>query len=221
MKDENNVIETKTEKENKMSDTTKEIEKESNVILSKLSEEQFNKLRKQLMSGVGSFYFPNLNGDLTELLTIVKEIFNREQEYRFSDSLDVTEDEFISIVKDYGSVSHALVVDGEMLLPDMDLSESLIFDISAEKIEEIENSKFPEINSRSFSEVSGLHKVEDYLKSHSIMGEGSLKGKLTNEYSSKDYINYHNAHVTGLHLITRVKGILPKREELLPEKLVA
>ena len=129
MKDENNVIETKTEKENKMSDTTKEIEKESNVILSKLSEEQFNKLRKQLMSGVGSFYFPNLNGDLTELLTIVKEIFNREQEYRFSDSLDVTEDEFISIVKDYGSVSHALVVDGEMLLPDSMISRSKIWKI--------------------------------------------------------------------------------------------
>jgi len=204
-----------------MKNTTKEVKKESNTILSKLSEEQFNKLRKQLMSGVGSSYFPNLNGDLTEVLTIVKEIFNREQEHPFSPSLDVTEDEFISIVKDYGSVSHALVVDGKMLLPDMDLSKSLIFDISAEKIEEIENSKFPEIKTRRFSEVSGLSKVEDYLKSHSIMGEGSLKGKLTNEYSLKDFINYNLANVTGLHLITRVKGILPKREELLPEKKVA
>ena len=106
MKDENNVIETKTEKENKMSDTTKEIEKESNVILSKLSEEQFNSVgNNPSQSYYGSLrfdgFYPTLN---TELLTLIREDFNWNQKY--GRNVDLTEDEFISIVKDYGSVSH-------------------------------------------------------------------------------------------------------------------
>ena len=106
MKDENNVIETKTEKENKMSDTTKEIEKESNVILSKLSEEQFNSVgNNPSQSYYGSLQFDGFYPTLdTELLTEIK---NSGQMSKFE---FLTKDEFISIIKDYGSVSHSLSV---------------------------------------------------------------------------------------------------------------
>jgi len=92
-----------------MKDTNVEVKKESNAILSKLSEDQFNELRQmmdfiQQLSSVNLFdgFYPNLN---TELLTRIREVFNLMKRVK-SFKNDLTEDEFISIVKDYGSVSH-------------------------------------------------------------------------------------------------------------------
>jgi len=205
MKDENNVIETKTEKENKMSDTNVEVEKESNAILSKLSEEQFYWLSNDLKY---DGFYPTLN---TELLTLVREErFNSERFWKVKIGEFLTEDEFISIIKDYGNVSHHLVVNGEVTYEPTDLSDYLTFDISAEKIDEIGVDEIEKWGEGGF--WSG--KVEENLKSHSIISEYS---SLVNECCDPDY----DIDISGVSVITGVEISLPKREELFPEKLVA
>ena len=84
-----------------MKDTNVKVKKESNAVLSKFSEEQFQSLRNVLGGGKFDGFYPTLN---TELLTLIREDFNWNQKY--GRNVDLTEDEFISIVKDYGSVSH-------------------------------------------------------------------------------------------------------------------
>jgi len=215
MKDENNVIETKTEKENKMSDTTKEIEKESNAVLSKLSEEQFNKVRYNLGFRLDTFngFYPTLT---TELLTKVKEQFNSQNLWRVKFYAFLTEDEFISIIKDYGNVSHHLVVDGEVQYYSTELSDALTFDISAEKIEEIgvdEIKKWGE---------GDLEEVEENLKSHSMIDEDEYpSSSLEDVVREKSYEPDSDIYVNGVSLFTKVNISLPNREELFPEKLVA
>ena len=88
-----------------MKDTDVKVENEVNTTLSKLSEEQFNELRQmmdfiQQLSSVNLFdgFYPTLN---TELLTRIREVFNLMKRVK-SFKNDLTEDEFISIVKDYG-----------------------------------------------------------------------------------------------------------------------
>ena len=214
MKDENNVIETKTEKENKMSDTTKEIEKESNVILSKLSEEQFNKVRNYLGYRLGSFdgFYPSLN---TELLTKMKKNFNDRQMSEYF-RLAITEDEFVCIVKDYGNVSHQLVVDGEINYHSTDLSEHLTFDISAEKIEEIGVDEI-----KKGGDCGDLEEIEENLQSHSIIEFPSSLQNDVLEENSDDLLFNAYIHGCGVSLTTKVNISLPNREELFPEKLVA
>ena len=208
MKDENNVIETKTEKENKMSDTTKEIEKESNAILSKLSEEQFYWLSNDLKFDE---FYPTLT---TELLTKVKEKFNSERFWKVKIGEFLTEDEFISIVKDYGNVSHSIEVNGEMTYYPTDLSEHLNFDISAEKIEEIGVDEIKKWGEGGY----GFERVEENFKSHSIYDDYLEDEVVMNCDNPAD--NYE-IYISGVSVITKVNVSLPNREELFPEKLVA
>ena len=216
MKDENNVIETKTEKENKMSDTTKEIETESNAVLSKLSEEQFNKVRDELWFRLNTFdgFYPSLN---TELLTKMKKNFNDRQMSEYF-RLAITEDEFVCIVKDYGNVSHQLVVDGEINYHSTDLSEHLTFDISAEKIEEI---GVDEINKWGGSGYGDLEEVEENLKSNSMIEEDEYSSYLDDVVRAKSYEPEYEVSVSGVSVITGIEFYIPDREELFPEKLVA
>ena len=207
MKDENNVIETKTEKENKMSDTTKKREKESNVILSKLSEEQFNSVgNNPSQSYYGSLrfdgFYPTLN---TELLTKVK---NSGQMTKFE---FLTEDELISIVKDYGSVSHSVVVNGEINYYSTDLSEYLNFDISAEKIEEIGVDEIKKWGEGGY----GFERVEENFKSHSIYDE-SLEDYVIND-SDFNPADSNDFYVSGVRVITTVKVVLPTQEKVVAQ----
>jgi hypothetical protein len=198
MKDENNVIETKTEKENKMSDTEVEITKESNTILSKLSEWQFNELRYSLMMRtyyVGGFY-PTLN---TEILTEMRKNFNWKQDVRCK--VDITEDEFISIVKDYGSVTHSIDVNGTIKYLSTDLSDYLNFDISAEKIEEIGVDEIED-----WGRGYDLERTSKNLKSHSIIYR-DLEDEAINESAESCDI-----FVSGVSVMTKVSVSLPKRE---------
>ena len=197
-----------------MKNTNVEVEKESNAVLSKLSEEQFNKVRDKLWFRLNTFdgFYPSLN---TELLTKMKKNFNDRQMSEYF-RLAITEDEFVCIVKDYGNVSHQLVVDGEINYHSTDLSEYLTFDISAEKIEEIgvdEIKKWGE---------GDLEEVEENLKYHSMIDEDEYpSSSLEDVVREKSYEPDSDIYVNGVSLFTKVNISLPNREELFPEKLVA
>jgi len=224
MKDENNVIETKTEKENKMSDTNVEVEKESNAILSKLSEEQFNKVRDNLGFRLNKFdgFYPSLN---TELLTKMKETFNDKQMSEYF-RLAITEDEFVCIVKDYGNVSHSIEVNGGIDYHSTDFSDSLTFgdsltfDISAEKIEEV---GVDEIKKWGAGGYGALEEVEENLKSHSMMDEDDdgYSSSLEDVVREKSYEPDSDIYVSGVSVVTGIEFYIPNREELFPEKVVA
>ena len=215
MKDENNVIETKTEKENKMSDTTKEIEKESNVILSKLSEEQFNKVRNYLGYRLGSFdgFYPTLN---TELLTKVEEQFNSQNLWRVKVYEFLTKDELLSVVKDYGSVIHSIEVDGGIRVDTDTLDFAKKYDISAERIEKIGVDEI-----KKWGDCGDLEEIEENLQSHSIIEFPSSLQNDVLEENSDDLLFNAYIHGCGVSLTTKVNISLPNREELFPEKLVA
>jgi len=189
-----------------MENTNVEVEKESNAILSKLSEEQFNQFRRYFGYKYYEFY-PTLN---TELLTRIRENFNWIQKRC---KVDLTEEEAISIVKDYGSVSHQLVVDGEVTYEPRGLSDYLTFDISAEKIEEVGVDEIKKWGEGGF----WLEKVEKNLKSHSIISEYSSLVNLVNECCDPDY----DIDLSGVRVVTKVDVSIPNREELFPEKKVA
>ena len=201
MKDENNVIETKTEKENKMSDTTKKREKESNVILSKLSEEQFNSVgNNPSQSYYGSLQFDGFYPTLdTELLTEIK---NSGQMSKFE---FLTEDEFISIIKDYGSVSHSLSVSGSMLST-VNFEEK--YDISAEKIAEL---SVDEIESWGyFGEVA-----ENCTQNGSVIDAMDEVNSL-----AKGFHHFEYPDLDEVTVITNVKVVIPE-PDVFAEKVVA
>jgi hypothetical protein len=199
-----------------MKNTNVEVEKESNAVLSKwseeLSEEQFNNFRFCFRSLEKDWFFdgfyPTIN---TELLMLIKEDFIKESR---EDDICLTADEVISIVKDYGSVNHSLMVDGEITYEPTDLSEYLHFGISAEKIEEI---GVDEIKKWGAPE-NGFVRLEENLKSHSMMDDypSGLENYVINgRMRSKSYSN--QIYVSGVRFITKVDVSLPNREELLPE----
>jgi hypothetical protein len=211
MKDENNVIETKTEKENKMPDTTKEIE--SNVILSKLSEEQFNWLREHFHWDLRfDGFYPTLN---TDLLTKIREsgkmfdfltddglIFFIHDYGSVSHSM---EDQLISIVKDYGSVSHSLSVSGSMLST-VNFEEK--YDISAEKIAEL---SVDEIESWGyFGEVA-----ENCTQNGSVIDAMDEVNSLARAFHHFEYPDLDEVTV-----ITNVKVVIPE-PDVFAEKVVA
>jgi hypothetical protein len=212
MKDENNVIETKTEKENKMSDTNVEVEKESNAVLSKLSEEQFNQLRFELLvSGLTghelySFneFYPTLN---TELLTLIKKVVNPRPFHEL-----LTTDEFISILKDYGSVRHYVAVDGEVTSNNIYFDKE--YDISATRIEEIGVDEIKKW------EEGSLKELQENITSHTGC-LSSLEVDVLEEHGG-DLLDYAYLWGVGVSITTKVIIMsLPEREELFPEKLVA
>ena len=215
MKDENNVIETKTEKENKMSDTNVEVEKESNTILSKLSEEQFNKVRNYLGYRLGSFdgFYPTLN---TELLTKVEEQFNSQNLWRVKVYEFLTKDELLSIVKVYGSVIHSIEVDGGIRVDTDSLDFAKKYDISAERIEKIGVDEI-----KKWGDCGDLEEIEENLQSHSIIEFPSSLQNDVLEENSDDLLFNAYIHGCGVSLTTKVNISLPNREELFPEKFVA
>ena len=191
--------------------------KESNAVLSKLSEEQFNIVGNYLGYRLDTFdgFYPTLN---TELLTKVKEQFNSQNLWRVKFYEFLTEDEFISIVKDYGSVSHSLMVDGKITYEPTDLSDYITFDISTEKIEEIGVDVIEKWGVGGY----GFVRLEENLKSHSMMDEypSGLENYVINDCDFNP-ADSNDIYVDGVRVTTKVNLSLPNREELLPEKLVA
>ena len=196
-----------------MKNTNVEVEKESNTILSKLSEEQFNKVRNYLGYRLGSFdgFYPTLN---TELLTLIREDFNWNQKY--GRNVDLTEDELISIVKDYGSVSHSIEVDGGIRVDTDTLDFAKKYDISAERIEKIGVDEI-----KKWGDCGDLEEIEENLQSHSIIEFPSSLQNDVLEENSDDLLFNAYTHGCGVSITTKVNISLPNREELFPEKLVA
>jgi len=187
-----------------MKNTTKEVKKESNTILSKLTEEQFNQLRHKLKSGIDTFdeFYPTLN---TELLTKVKEQFNSQKKYWFLMVEFLTEDELISIVKDYGSVSHSLSVSGSMLST-VNFEEK--YDISAEKIAEL---SVDEIESWGyFGEVA-----ENCTQNGSVIDAMDEVNSL-----AKGFHHFEYPDLDEVTVITNVKVVIPE-PDVFAEKVVA
>ncbi len=221
---ENNVNETKTKKEQMMKTENVEVEKESNVILSKLTEEQSNWLREHFHWDLRfDGFYPTLN---TDLLTKIRES-GKMFEFLTDDGLiffiddygsvsHSMEDQLISIVKDYGSVSHSLKVDGEMTYEPTDLSEYLNFDISAEKIEEIGVDEIKKWGVGGY----GFVRLEENLKSHSMMDEypSGLEDYVIND-SDFNPADSNDFYVSGVRVITTVYVDLP-RPDVFAEKEV-
>ena len=199
-----------------MKNTNVEVEKESNTILSKLSEEQFNKVRNYLGYRLGSFdgFYPTLN---TELLTKVEEQFNSQNLWRVKVYEFLTKDELLSIVKVYGSVIHSIEVDGGIRVDTDTLDFAKKYDISAERIEKIGVDEI-----KKWGDCGDLEEVEENLQSHSIIEYPSSLENDVLEENSDDLLS--NAYIYGcceVSLTTKVNISLPNREELFPEKLVA
>ena len=198
-----------------MKNTNVEVEKESNTILSKLSEEQFNKVRNYLGYRLGSFdgFYPTLN---TELLTKVEEQFNSQNLWRVKVYEFLTKDELLSIVKVYGSVIHSIEVDGGIRVDTDTLDFAKKYDISAERIEKIGVDEI-----KKWGDCGDLEEIEENLQSHSIIEFPSSLGKDVLEENSDDLLFNAYIHGCGVSLTTKVNISLPNREELFPEKLVA
>ena len=199
-----------------MKNTNVEVEKESNTILSKLSEEQFNKVRNYLGYRLGSFdgFYPTLN---TELLTKVEEQFNSQNLWRVKVYEFLTKDELLSIVKVYGSVIHSIEVDGGIRVDTDSLDFAKKYDISAERIEKIGVDEI-----KKWGDCGDLEEIEENLQSHSIIEFPSSLQNDVLEENSDDLLS--NAYIYGcceVSLTTKVNISLPNREELFPEKLVA
>ena len=198
-----------------MKNTNVEVEKESNTILSKLSEEQFNKVRNYLGYRLGSFdgFYPTLN---TELLTKVEEQFNSQNLWRVKVYEFLTKDELLSVVKDYGSVIHSIEVDGGIRVDTDTLGFAKKYDISAERIEKIGVDEI-----KKWGDCGDLEEVEENLQSHSIIEFPSSLQNDVLEENSDDLLFNAYIHGCGVSLTTKVNISLPNREELFPEKLVA
>ena len=203
-----------------MKNTNVEVEKESNAILSKLSEEQFNELRQmmdfiQQLSSVNLFdgFYPTLN---TELLTKVEEQFNSQNLWRVKVYEFLTKDELLSIVKVYGSVIHSIEVDGGIRVDTDTLGFAKKYDISAERIEKIGVDEI-----KKWGDCGDLEEIEENLQSHSIIEFPSSLQNDVLEENSDDLLFNAYIHGCGVSLTTKVNISLPNREELFPEKLVA
>ena len=198
-----------------MKNTNVEVEKESNTILSKLSEEQFNKVRNYLGYRLGSFdgFYPTLN---TELLTKVEEQFNSQNLWRVKVYEFLTKDELLSVVKDYGSVIHSIEVDGGIRVDTDTLDFAKKYDISAERIEKIGVDEI-----KKWGDCGDLEEIEENLQSHSIIEYPSSLENDVLEENSDDLLSNAYTHGYGVSVITKVKVSLPEPEELFPEKLVA
>ena len=198
-----------------MKNTNVEVEKESNTILSKLSEEQFNKVRNYLGYRLGSFdgFYPTLN---TELLTKVEEQFNSQNLWRVKVYEFLTKDELLSIVKVYGSVIHSIEVDGGIRVDTDSLVFAKKYDISAERIEKIGVDEI-----KKWGDCGDLEEIEENLQSHSIIEFPSSLQNDVLEENSDDLLFNAYTHGYGVSVITKVKVSLPEPEELFPEKLVA
>ena len=198
-----------------MKNTNVEVEKESNTILSKLSEEQFNKVRNYLGYRLGSFdgFYPTLN---TELLTKVEEQFNSQNLWRVKVYEFLTKDELLSIVKVYGSVIHSIEVDGGIRVDTDTLDFAKKYDISAERIEKIGVDEI-----KKWGDCGDLEEIEENLQSHSIIEFPSSLQNDVLEENSDDLLFNAYIHGCGVSLTTKVNISLPNREELFPEKLVA
>ena len=198
-----------------MKNTNVEVEKESNTILSKLSEEQFNKVRNYLGYRLGSFdgFYPTLN---TELLTKVEEQFNSQNLWRVKVYEFLTKDELLSIVKVYGSVIHSIEVDGGIRVDTDSLVFAKKYDISAERIEKIGVDEI-----KKWGDCGDLEEIEENLQSHSIIEFPSSLQNDVLEENSDDLLFNAYIHGCGVSLTTKVNISLPNREELFPEKLVA
>ena len=198
-----------------MKNTNVEVEKESNTILSKLSEEQFNKVRNYLGYRLGSFdgFYPTLN---TELLTKVEEQFNSQNLWRVKVYEFLTKDELLSIVKVYGSVIHSIEVDGGIRVDTDSLDFAKKYDISAERIEKIGVDEI-----KKWGDCGDLEEIEENLQSHSIIEFPSSLQNDVLEENSDDLLFNAYTHGCGVSLTTKVNISLPNREELFPEKLVA
>ena len=198
-----------------MKNTNVEVEKESNTILSKLSEEQFNKVRNYLGYRLGSFdgFYPTLN---TELLTKVEEQFNSQNLWRVKVYEFLTKDELLSVVKDYGSVIHSIEVDGGIRVDTDTLGFAKKYDISAERIEKIGVDEI-----KKWGDCGDLEEIEENLQSHSIIEFPSSLQNDVLEENSDDLLFNAYIHGCGVSLTTKVNISLPNREELFPEKLVA
>jgi len=198
-----------------MKNTNVEVEKESNTILSKLSEEQFNKVRNYLGYRLGSFdgFYPTLN---TELLTKVEEQFNSQNLWRVKVYEFLTKDELLSVVKDYGSVIHSIEVDGGIRVDTDTLDFAKKYDISAERIEKIGVDEI-----KKWGDCGDLEEIEENLQSHSIIEFPSSLQNDVLEENSDDLLFNAYIHGCGVSLTTKVNISLPNREELFPEKLVA
>ena len=198
-----------------MKNTNVEVEKESNTILSKLSEEQFNKVRNYLGYRLGSFdgFYPTLN---TELLTKVEEQFNSQNLWRVKVYEFLTKDELLSIVKVYGSVIHSIEVDGGIRVDTDTLGFAKKYDISAERIEKIGVDEI-----KKWGDCGDLEEIEENLQSHSIIEFPSSLQNDVLEENSDDLLFNAYIHGCGVSVTTKVNISLPNREELFPEKLVA
>ena len=198
-----------------MKNTNVEVEKESNTILSKLSEEQFNKVRNYLGYRLGSFdgFYPTLN---TELLTKVEEQFNSQNLWRVKVYEFLTKDELLSVVKDYGSVIHSIEVDGGIRVDTDTLGFAKKYDISAERIEKIGVDEI-----KKWGDCGDLEEIEENLQSHSIIEFPSSLQNDVLEENSDDLLFNAYTHGCGVSITTKVNISLPNREELFPEKLVA
>ena len=198
-----------------MKNTNVEVEKESNTILSKLSEEQFNKVRNYLGYRLGSFdgFYPTLN---TELLTKVEEQFNSQNLWRVKVYEFLTKDELLSIVKVYGSVIHSIEVDGGIRVDTDSLVFAKKYDISAERIEKIGVDEI-----KKWGDCGDLEEIEENLQSHSIIEFPSSLQNDVLEENSDDLLFNAYTHGCGVSITTKVNISLPNREELFPEKLVA
>jgi len=198
-----------------MKNTNVEVEKESNTILSKLSEEQFNKVRNYLGYRLGSFdgFYPTLN---TELLTKVEEQFNSQNLWRVKVYEFLTKDELLSIVKVYGSVIHSIEVDGGIRVDTDTLDFAKKYDISAERIEKIGVDEI-----KKWGDCGDLEEIEENLQSHSIIEFPSSLQNDVLEENSDDLLFNAYTHGCGVSITTKVNISLPNREELFPEKLVA
>ena len=198
-----------------MKNTNVEVEKESNTILSKLSEEQFNKVRNYLGYRLGSFdgFYPTLN---TELLTKVEEQFNSQNLWRVKVYEFLTKDELLSVVKDYGSVIHSIEVDGGIRVDTDSLVFAKKYDISAERIEKIGVDEI-----KKWGDCGDLEEIEENLQSHSIIEFPSSLQNDVLEENSDDLLFNAYTHGCGVSITTKVNISLPNREELFPEKLVA
>jgi hypothetical protein len=182
MKNENNVIEIKTKKEQVMK--TENVENENKTTLSKLTEEQLRNLKQFLRWFEVVGFYPTLN---LELLTKCKERFDVEKKQY---SVDLTGDEFVSIIKEYGCVSHSLSVSGTV---DIYLSfEGERYDITAEQIEE---HGVDEIQSGDFDDIAEIVGVDSREEAERFVEE--------NLYVEND------AELNDVEVITTVRIDLP------------
>ena len=177
-----------------MKDTN--VKNEVNTTLSKLTEEQLQEM-KQLFPWNGlevDGFYPTLN---TELLTKIKNS-GQMPEFEF-----LTGDEFVSIIKEYGCVSHSLSVSGYV---DIYVGfEGERYDITAEQIEEHGVDEIQ--SSGDFDDIAEIVGVDSRDEAERFVEE--------NLYVEND------AELNDVEVITTVRIDLPEPEEIFPEKVVA